>query len=103
MKLGEILSNYDLFIGSLDGRPTRKFRAGDDQVSVTCWEHHEYTFPLNVEVEERENKFYIGIHSVGFYARRVNITPELLIQAELSLGYVAIDIKKKPKPEWVNR
>lgn len=101
MKLGDIYSKYHVYIGSLNGNPVRKHRGTIEStpgVDITDWDGLEYTFDFSVEVKIVDNKFFIGKHEVGFILKRIKLTVDLMDQATLSGGYVAIDVRRKVRP-----
>ena len=101
MKLGDIYSKYHVYIGSFNGNPVRKHIGtieNTPDVTIKDWSGVEYIFNFSTEVKIVDNKFYIGNHEVGFILKRVKLTLDLMDQAALSGGYVAIDVRRKVRP-----
>ena len=101
MTLGDIYSKYHVYIGSFNGNPVRKHIGtveNSQDVTIKDWSGVEYIFNFSDEVRIEDKKFFIGNHEIGFILKRVKLTLDLMDQATLSGGYVAIDVRRKVRP-----
>lgn len=92
MTLGEMYQKYNLFLYRYKGRGVTKHKAHEECITFELWLESNYQIPWNTEVEVRNNEFFINGFQARFCARLLELTPEILIQADMAGGYIPVDI-----------
>lgn len=97
MTLGELYERYRLFLFRYRGRGITAHKIHGDYLSIEVRHESRYQIPWDTEVVVLYNEFFINNIPVGFCARQIELTPESLIQADMSGGYIPVDISNKKR------
>ena len=97
MTLGELYERYRLFLFRYKGFAITSHKVNDHVLTITLRHESTYEFPWDTEVTVLHDSFFMNGVQVRFCARQVELTPESLIQADMSGGYIPIDISNKKR------
>lgn len=92
MTLGEMYQKYRMILYRYKGRPITAHKVYNHHVSFDLWQESHYEMPWDTLVEVRDNKFFINGNQVRFCVKVTELTPEMLIQADMTGGYIPVDI-----------
>lgn len=98
MTLGELYTKYSVFISSVNGNRIKTHRRGVSEVKVILDEAWEYVFPMGTELVLVGSEYRLGDNTVTFNIRSAEFTTESFYQAEVSGGYIPVNVLKERKP-----
>lgn len=97
MTLGDFYTKYTVFISSVNGKRTRRHRHEVGEVMVSIDEGWTHTFPWETEVLLAGNEYILDGHTVTFNLKSVEFTTESFYQAEVSGGFIPVNILNNRK------
>lgn len=97
MTLGELYERYSLFLYRYKGFGITSHKATDHTLTIILRNEGTYEIPWDTEVTIQDDSFFMNGVQVRFCARMVELSPESIIQADMSGGYIPIDISNKKR------
>lgn len=99
MTLGELYERYNLFLYRYKGYGLTTHKVTEHNLTIVLRHESTYEIPWDTEVTVLHDSFFMNGVQVRFCARQVELTPESLVQANMSGGYIPIDISNKKRTD----
>lgn len=97
MTLGDLYERYRLFLFRYKGFAITSHKVTEHHLSIVLMHESTYEIPWDTEVTVLHDSFFINGVQVRFCARQVELSPESIIQADMSGGYIPVDISNKKR------
>ena len=98
MTLGEFYNKYSVFISSVNGKKTRRHRHEESEVKLSIDEGWSYIIPWETEVLLAGSEYIVDGNTVTFNLKSVEFTTESFYQAEVSGGFIPVNVLNNRKP-----
>lgn len=97
MTLGQMYEKYRLHMIRYKGYVITSHKMSEHFLTIELRYESTYEIPWGTEVTALDDSFFINGFEAKFCAKQIILTPESLMQADLSGGYIPVDISNKKR------